>query len=257
MDVRKGKFILPNLFTLASVFLGVVAVVSCLGEPDDAGIRRAAIAILFAMVADSLDGRVARMTRTSTRFGVQLDSLADVLSFGMAPAVLGFVFGLRQWPPLLGEAIAFVYVACGALRLARFNLQADSAQPTHYFTGLPIPAAAGTVAMWTWAATDLSVPLSVRPATVAAAMIVTALLMVSTIRYPSFKHVRLSLAARAGILLLVASVVVAAVRTHTSAVLLGVALTYVVLGPAGWAIRLPSRLLARRRRAPAPERPEK
>ncbi|MBM4395154.1 MAG: CDP-diacylglycerol--serine O-phosphatidyltransferase [Deltaproteobacteria bacterium] len=262
MDLRKSKYILPNLFTLASVFFGFVAVVSCLGTPTDAAFRRAAIAILVAGVADSLDGRVARMTRTATKFGIQLDSLADVLSFGMAPAVLGYVWAMGGLPAHAGELIAFAYVSCGALRLARFNVQADHG-PSDTFTGLPIPAAASAVALWVWAGTDLDLPHEVRVATMPVVMLATAILMVSTVPYPSFKHVKLPLAGRLVLIAVVAVVIVAAVRTRASAVLLGLALVFITLGPVGWAVRLPSRLrrLRSRRQAagteprsePAPE----
>lgn len=95
MDLRRSKYILPNLFTLASLFFGLLAVMACFPGTDE-GFKRAAVAILIAMVADALDGRVARMTRTETRFGVQLDSLADLVSFGVAPAVLAWAFSLHH-----------------------------------------------------------------------------------------------------------------------------------------------------------------
>ena len=251
MDLRKSKYILPNLFTLASVFFGVLAMASCLEQTSDA-YKRSAIAILIAMVADSLDGRVARMTRTATRFGIQLDSLADVLSFGMAPAILAYAFALRTLDPtggLIGVTVAFVFAGCGAMRLARFNIQADnSKKPTSTFTGLPIPAAAGMICLMIWVAIDLEVPPAPVVAVLTASMVTLALLMVSTVPYPSFKHVHVGLGGRVVVLAIAAGVIVAAWKTHASAVLLGLGAVYVVLGPADWLLHLPAALLRRRRR---------
>lgn len=241
MDIRKGKYILPNLFTLASVFFGVLAVLSCF-EGTDAGFRRAAIAILVAVFADSLDGRVARMTRTATRFGIQLDSLADVVSFGMAPAVLAHAFVLRNletWDGMLAAMLVFLFVACGALRLARFNVMAlDSRKPAPWFTGLPIPAAAGFLALLVWVAVDLESPPAARLAGVTAAMPALSLAMVSTLRYPSFKRVRWGLWNRLAVTVTVAVVIWVAVTTRASGVLFVVALAYVASGPAAFLVRL-------------------
>lgn len=241
MDVRKGRYILPNLFTLASVFFGVLAVIACL-EGTDVGFRRAAIAILVAVVADSLDGRVARMTRTDSRFGVQLDSLADVVSFGMAPAVLAYAFILRDletWDGMLAAVLAFVFVACGALRLARFNVMAlDSRKPASWFTGLPIPAAAGFVALLVWVAVDLDLPATTRLWWMAISLPALSLAMVSTLRYPSFKRIRWGIANRVAVTIAVALVIWVAVATRTSGVLFVVVAAYVASGPANYLVRL-------------------
>ena len=247
MDLKKSKYILPNLFTLASVFFGLLAVFACMPGTDD-GFRRAAIAILIAMAADGLDGRVARMTRTATRFGVQLDSLADVLSFGMAPAVLAYTMALSHLDRSLpwGAVLAFLFTACGALRLARFNLESDAAKkPSTTFTGLPIPAAAVTVALLAWAFVDMDVVPAARLALLAGVMPALALLMVSTVRYPNFKHVHAGLLGRVAMLLFIAAVIVLAWRTRASVVLLALDVTYIVLGPASFVVRLASRLVRR------------
>jgi CDP-diacylglycerol--serine O-phosphatidyltransferase len=177
--IRRGVALLPSLFTLANLFCGWACVVHAMrGE-----IATAAPFIGVAVVLDMLDGRIARMTGTTSDFGVQLDSLADLISFGMAPAVLAFQWGLI---PLgrIGWAVGFMYLTAAALRLARFNIQVNTDK--RYFIGLPSPAAAGLVA-----ATVFYFPegLQVKPmAWLGMVMlIVPALLMVSTIRFQSFK----------------------------------------------------------------------
>src|SRR5579871_3356115 len=123
MNLRKTFFILPNLFTLASVFCGFFAITLCSAQPSIEQLYQAAIAICFAFFFDLTDGRVARLTKTQSDLGLQLDSLADLLSFGCAPALLVYKWGLSRFG-LWGVVIAFVYVAAAALRLARFNVLA-------------------------------------------------------------------------------------------------------------------------------------
>ncbi|MGE5174286.1 MAG: CDP-diacylglycerol--serine O-phosphatidyltransferase [Betaproteobacteria bacterium] len=138
--MRKGIYILPNLITLSSMFAGFYSIVASFNSDYE----RAAWAIMIAAVFDALDGWVARMTHTATRFGIEIDSLADVISFGVAPGVLVYTWTLSSFgrPGWLGS---FFLVACGALRLARFNVQMGSAEKKH-FTGLPIPASALVIA---------------------------------------------------------------------------------------------------------------
>jgi CDP-diacylglycerol--serine O-phosphatidyltransferase len=183
--IRRGVSLLPSLFTLANLFCGWACVVHAMrGE-----FATAAPFIGVAIVLDMLDGRIARMTGTTSDFGVQLDSLADLISFGMAPAVLVFQWGLV---PLgrLGWAIGFLYLTAAALRLARFNIQA--ATDKRYFVGLPSPAAAGIPA-----ATIFYFPtaLATYPQALWALimLLVPALLMVSTIRFQSFKTLDLGI----------------------------------------------------------------
>lgn len=148
---RKGIYILPNLFTLAALFGGFYAVVMAMNGHFD----QAAIGIFCAMVLDSLDGRVARMTNTQSAFGEQMDSLSDMVSFGAAPALVAYEWALRglgRW----GWIAAFVYCACTALRLARFNVN-TSVVDKRYFQGLPSPAAAAMVAGFIWLLTELGV----------------------------------------------------------------------------------------------------
>ncbi len=180
---RRGAYLLPSLFTLANLFCGYACVVHAMrGE-----FETAAPFIGLAVILDMLDGRIARMTGTASAFGLQLDSLADVISFGMAPAIMTFAWGLE---PLgrVGWAAGFVFVTGGATRLARFNIQATTDK--RYFVGMPIPAAAGIPAATVWNYPQgLHDYQSALPAL--ALMLVPAFLMVSTIRFRSFKTIDL------------------------------------------------------------------
>ena len=177
---RRGAYVLPSLFTIGNMFCGYACIVYAMrGE-----FQTAAPFIGFEMVLDMLAGRIARMTGTDSAFGIELDSLADVISFGMAPAILSFTWGLQ---PLgrVGWAVGFLFVAAAALRLARFNIQAGS-QDKRYFVGMPSPAAAAVPA-----ATVFAYPIGFgtfsEALPVIAMVVVPALLMVSTIRFRSFK----------------------------------------------------------------------
>jgi len=178
--VRRGAYLLPSMFTMANMFCGYCCIVYAIrGE-----FATAAPFIGFAMVLDMLDGRVARMTNSTSEFGVEFDSMADIVSFGMAPALLSFMWGLQ---PLgrIGWAAGFLFVAAAAIRLARFNVQSGS-QDKRYFVGLASPAAAAVPA-----STVFAYPVGFQTpqyaVLVLAVVIVPALLMVSTIRYRSFK----------------------------------------------------------------------
>jgi CDP-diacylglycerol--serine O-phosphatidyltransferase len=222
--IRRGVSMLPSLFTLANLFCGWACVVHAMkGE-----IVTAAPFIGFAVVLDMLDGRIARMTDTTSDFGVQLDSLADLISFGMAPAVLAFQWGLI---PLgrMGWAVGFIYLTAAALRLARFNIQAVTDK--RYFVGLPSPAAAGLVA-----ATVFYFPggLQTYPVALAGAalMVVPALLMVSTIKFQSFKTFDLRMRRGYRGLFLVAAFI-ALLVTYPHEVLIVMAYSYFVSGFVG------------------------
>ena len=148
---RKGIYILPNLFTLAALFGGFYAIVMAMNGRFD----QAAIGVFCAMVLDSLDGRVARLTNTQSAFGEQMDSLSDMVSFGAAPALIAYIWALTslgRW----GWIGAFVYCACAALRLARFNVN-TAVVDKRFFQGLPSPAAAALVAGYIWLMNDLGV----------------------------------------------------------------------------------------------------
>lgn len=182
---RRGAYLLPSMFTLGNMFCGYACIVFAMhGE-----FHTAAPFIGLAFIMDALDGRIARMTGATSAFGLQLDSLADVISFGMAPAILSFAWGLHElgrW----GWAIAFLFVAAAALRLARFNIQTVVAPDKRYFVGMPSPAAAAvpaaTVFAWPYQINDWRMALLVVPV-----VVVPALLMVSTVRFRSFKDLNL------------------------------------------------------------------
>jgi CDP-diacylglycerol--serine O-phosphatidyltransferase len=184
---RRGIFLLPSIFTMANMFCGYACVVLA-GRGD---VEMAAPFIGAAFVFDSLDGSIARLTGTSSAFGVQLDSLADVVSFGLAPAILAFIWGLSDFGRA-GWAAGFIFMSCAAMRLARFNIQSVSQLDKRYFVGMPSPAAAciiaATVFAWPNALTAARQPIrGLLEAVALAVVLVPAVLMVSTIRFRSFK----------------------------------------------------------------------
>ncbi len=184
---RKGVYLLPNLITTGALFAGFYSVVAAMRGDFES----AAVAIFFAMVFDGLDGRIARMTNTSSKFGAEYDSLADMVSFGVAPALVMFSWALGELGKF-GWSAAFVYVACAALRLARFNTQIDTADK-NFFTGLASPAAAAIIASTVWVCHDFGwvgeqLPLEVA-VLVAVLTAVTGLLMIANFPYYSFKNI--------------------------------------------------------------------
>lgn len=206
---RRGIFLLPNLFTSAGLFAGFYAIVAAMvGKFEPA-----AIAIFVAMVFDSLDGRVARWTHTESAFGKEYDSLSDMVSFGVAPALVMYEWSLHSlteygvFPGKLGWMGAFIYAACAAIRLARFNVRTGVVDK-RYFQGLPSPAAAGVVAGAVWFGLYMDVPGS---ALVIPAYILTVgagVLMVSSIGYYSFKDLKLQGRVPLVVLLLVVLLIV-------------------------------------------------
>ncbi len=217
---RKAAYVLPTLFTAGNIFLGYISILRSFkgammaASAATSGLAPehftvAAQAIGAAVVLDGLDGRIARMTNTTSDFGREMDSLADVVSFGMAPAVLAFAWGVQFLDPTIGAKalgrifdagyfIAFLFLLCGACRLARFNVQKNPVPKNpgrpdrKYFVGLPIPAAAAMVGAVVWAAD--AQPISWWPVTVAwlALLLLLGFLMVSTWRYYSFKGISFS-----------------------------------------------------------------
>lgn len=230
---RKWLFVLPNLFTVSSIFCGIYAITlatGATGETANQDFFRAAIAILFGMVFDGCDGRVARLTKTQSEFGVQLDSLADVITFGAAPALLLYKWALFPLG-IVGILLAGLYASCGALRLARFNVMAGKEEgPNNYFTGLPIPLAAGMVISLVIAATRAPEPQAVPAVPAALLTVVLSYLMVSTIRYHSFKKLKLGARQLAVLGAIVALGAVVAVQLRPSVVLLAYSSVYVLLG---------------------------
>jgi len=178
---RRGIYLLPNLFTTSALFAGFFAVVAGInGE-----FTSAAVAIFIAMVLDGLDGRVARMTNTQSEFGAEYDSLADMVSFGMAPALVAFTWILQDIGKT-GWVVAFLYVACAALRLARFNVQIGSVDKK-WFIGLPSPSAAALVAASVWTFHSFDADAFGFKLLMLVVVAAAGVLMVSNIRYYSFK----------------------------------------------------------------------
>ncbi len=185
---RRGIYLLPNLFTTAALFAGFYGIVAAMAGRFEA----AAIAVYLAMVLDGLDGRVARLTHTESEFGVQYDSLSDMVSFGVAPAIIMYIWGLRAMAELgpvagkLGWLAAFLYAACTALRLARFNVQVGSTDK-RYFIGLPCPSAAAIVMGLVWVAADLELQPEQLHWVAFVVTLGAGILMVSNVLYFSFK----------------------------------------------------------------------
>lgn len=265
MDFRKTYFILPNLFTLASVFCGLYSIVltAQLGEGGGSGdqelLYKASLAIIFGLLFDGADGRIARLTKTQSDLGMQLDSLADMITFGVAPALLVYRWGLLELGRF-GLVVAFVFTACGALRLARFNVlamhehakQANEAPddplepreapreapsetatakvPPAQFIGLPIPIAANMIVALVLANYSIGVTEISNQAAIAAFVLVLSYLMISRVRFRSFKDLTLNKRSIAAIIAIIALAVLAFVRINAPAVLLTLLSLFVVLG---------------------------
>ncbi|EAW30304.1 phosphatidylserine synthase [marine gamma proteobacterium HTCC2143] len=226
---RRGIYLLPNLFTTAALFSGFYAVVSGMHGEFEA----AAIAIFVAMILDGLDGRVARLTNTQSKFGAEYDSLADMVSFGVAPALVMFSWALSDLGKF-GWACAFVYVACAALRLARFNTQIDTAD-NNFFSGLASPAAAAVVAgiVWVcqdegWVGSNLPVELAVVAGCLTGLM---GFLMILNVPYHSFKG--LDLKGRVPFVVMILVVLLfGVIMLDPARILLLAAMVYALSGPA-------------------------
>jgi CDP-diacylglycerol--serine O-phosphatidyltransferase len=237
---RRGIYLLPSLFTIGNMFCGYASIVHAMWGEFAIG----ALYVGIAFVLDSLDGRIARYTNTTSAFGVELDSLADVISFGLAPAVLAFSWGLTglgRW----GWASGFIYVAAAALRLARFNIQSTTPTDKRYFVGMPSPSAAGVVAATVYAWPER---LAGPPAALAAVVVllVPAFLMVSTVRFRAFKAVNFGWG-RSPMPLFVFALLIVFIFTEPRFALVVLAYGYLLSALAEWVI---TRM--RGRRTPAP-----
>lgn len=219
---RRGIYLLPSAFTTANIFCGFYAIVSSMrGDLAFAGIL-----IGVAILLDTLDGRVARMANASSEFGKEFDSLADQVSFGVAPMVLAYHWGLSTWPRM-GWLIGFLFVICGAMRLARFNIQ-ESVTDRRFFVGLPIPAAAGVVAALVY---QFPRPMASQTEALPILILVTALsfLMVSKLRYYSFKDFDIK-KRHPSLMILFLALLIVAVFTHPQTMLLFMATVYLLSG---------------------------
>lgn len=224
IKMKKGIYILPNLFTTGNLFCGFWAIISVFQEK----FFYAAVAILLACVFDVLDGKVARLSGATTKFGVQYDSLADLVSFGIAPALLAFSWALRPYGRF-GWLAAFLFVACGALRLARFNVQSSSGE-IKYFKGLPIPSAAIMIALTILLYLRLIETRLVKDIVILIMIYILAFLMVSNIRYFSFKELNLGKRKPFSIFIFVILSMIVIIMEPVI-MLFAFALTYVLSGP--------------------------
>lgn len=221
---NRGIYLLPNLLTTAGLFSGFYAVVSSMNGHFAA----AAIAIFIAMIFDGLDGRVARMTNTQSEFGAEYDSMADMVSFGIAPGLVIYNWALSGMGKF-GWLAAFVYVACAALRLARFNTQVGIADK-RYFQGLASPAAAGVIASLVWVGTEYGMNGQDYGFILGVITFVTGLLMVSNFRYNSFKDVDWKGKVNFVVVLLIVLVFVV-VASSPAELLLAIFVLYTCSGP--------------------------
>ncbi|MDM8526442.1 CDP-diacylglycerol--serine O-phosphatidyltransferase [Desulfococcaceae bacterium HSG8] len=222
--VRRGIYVLPNIFTSLNIFCGFYAMIASVNGDFVA----AATAIILASVFDMLDGKIARATNTTSRFGVEYDSLADVVSFGVAPALMMYLWVLS---PLgrIGWLAAFLFVICGALRLARFNTQVGKISSDH-FVGLPIPAGACVNAVIVMFCHKIGIGESVNPVLILIMLYTLSFLMVSTIKYESFKGSELFRKMNFNVLVGTILVFIFIAAQHEIALFL-IGIVYVVSGP--------------------------
>ena len=217
----RSVFVLPSLFTVGNIFCGYYAILATMHGHYD----QAAKAIGIAIILDALDGRIARLTNSSTGFGLQLDSLADVISFGIAPSVLALVWGLSAVETRLAWTAAFTFTICGAMRLARFNIQAGNLK---HFVGLPIPAGGGAIAAIVhFFGVPIQSPLGSNIMVMGVFFI--SFLMISTIRYSSMKN--LALGKKSHLTILIIALLVALFVYYSRPTLLVLAIGYCVSGP--------------------------
>ncbi len=225
--IPRGIYILPNLFTTLNIFCGFYAVIAAVNGASNA----AAIAILVAAIFDALDGKIARATHTTSRFGVEYDSLADLISFGLAPGLMIYLWALK---PLgrLGWLAAFLFMVCGALRLARFNTQVDSVK-SDYFVGLPIPAAAGMLAATVLLHHRLGIGTSANKILILILIYILSFLMVSSIKFYSFKKPELSKKMNFNVLV-GAVLIMIFIAAQPAIALFSIGLVYIMSGPFGF-----------------------
>jgi CDP-diacylglycerol--serine O-phosphatidyltransferase len=234
---RRGAYLLPNLLTTGCLFSGFYAIVAAI----DKNFAPAGIAVFVAMIFDGLDGRIARLTRTETTFGKEYDSLADMVAFGLAPAIVTYQWGVvriaefgKEWGRF-GWLAAFFYAVAAALRLARFNARSASADK-RYFEGLPSPSAAAVVAAFVWFSSGFREPGLVG---LIAAFLVTftaGLLMVSSFSYPSFKQFDIDRRIKRAYMIIVPLFFVL-IAMDPPTMLLSIFATYAAAAPVLWAVR--------------------
>jgi CDP-diacylglycerol---serine O-phosphatidyltransferase len=230
-EIHRGTYILPNLFTTANMFCGFFGIISSI----NGNFQAAALAVLGSCLFDILDGKVARLVGATSRFGVEYDSLADLVAFGVGPGILMYLWALKPFGRL-GWLAAFLFMACGALRLARFNVQVDSVSKK-YFVGLPIPGAACMVATIVMFASQWKIPyVPEHSILLLITTYILGFLMVSNIPYNSLKELEM-LKGRLLPMLFVVLVLITIVATKPHVMLFSLFLAYVISGPLGMLVR--------------------
>ncbi len=223
-NLRKGVFLLPNIFTTLNLFCGFYTVIAAINGK----FVPAAVAIIIAGIFDNLDGKVARATNTTSRFGVEYDSLADLISFGLAPGLMMYLWVLQ---PLgrIGWLAGFLFMTCGALRLARFNTQVETVS-SDKFVGLPIPAGAGMNAVTVLFCYKIGVGQNVNPYIVLVMLYALSFLMVSTVKYNSFKKPEL-FKSRSFNMLVASVLIFIFIAAQPSIALFVIGSSYIISGP--------------------------
>ncbi len=233
-SMRRGIYILPNLVTAASLFAGFYSMVSTL----NGNYSTAAIWIFISAICDGLDGKVARMTGTTSKFGVEFDSLADLVAFGVTPAFLMYAWALKPFGRL-GWVASFLFLVCAALRLARFNVQVDTVESKR-FVGLPTPASACMVASTVLLFYHFNWPSSFKKLSILGLIYLLAFLMVSNFRYNSFKDPAFIKRQPFGFLLL-AVVLLIVIAAEPVVMTFSVLLLYILSGPIDYVVTWPRR----------------
>lgn len=228
--MKKGIYLLPNLFTSASLFCGFYSMIASFKEH----FVPASIAVLVSVIFDGLDGRVARMTNTTSKFGAEYDSLADVIAFGVAPALLAYSWSLSiygKW----GWIVAFLFVLCGALRLARYNIQIGIIE-SKVFNGLPIPAAASVIATMVIFFDYVGAEGKFHNLFIMIFVIIISLLMVSSVKYYSFKDMSL-LARKPFTIFFWSTILLIIIVAEPEIMFFVIFLGYALSGPVWWVIK--------------------
>ena len=228
--IKKGIYLLPNLFTTASLFAGFYSIIASVQEKY----YIAAVAILISLVFDGLDGRIARFTNTTSKFGAEYDSLADLIAFGVAPSLLAYIWAMSS-DGKLGWMAGFLFVACGALRLARYNIQIGIID-SKVFNGLPIPAAASVIATTVIFFHFIGSEGKYSNSYLTYFVIILALLMVSNIKYYSFKGMNLRSRVPFTFILIVVAVLLV-IYYKPEIIAFVIMLGYAISGPVWWVVK--------------------
>jgi CDP-diacylglycerol---serine O-phosphatidyltransferase len=244
MKLGKTLFILPNLLTAASLFCGVFAILRCMApNVTDEDVYRSSLLLFYAFIFDLFDGRVARMTRTQSNFGIEFDSLADLISFGVAPAIIIYRWALID-TGIVGIVVCFCYILAGAIRLGRFNVMARSAAPSKkpgkYMLGLPIPIAAGFIVAlvvaanamggWPWLTNHGITVKGIGYPMMAVITLALAFLMVSAIKFRSFKDLQINLFFIILLIITISSSLFLWMKSKPAYILIWLLCLYVALG---------------------------